>query len=36
MVNKQDGRSSEMKIDKIKLREKIPDKYFTVRYLERI
>lgn len=36
MVNKQNGRSSEMVVDKIKLRKGIPDKYFTARYLERI
>jgi outer membrane lipoprotein-sorting protein len=33
--NLQDGRSSVMDIGKIKLRSKIPDKYFTTRYLER-
>jgi outer membrane lipoprotein-sorting protein len=36
MVNKQNGRSSIMEINKIKLRADIPDKYFTTRYLERI
>jgi len=36
MVNKQNGRSSVMTVDKIKLRAEIPDKYFTTRLLERI
>ena len=35
MVNKQNNRKSEMKIDKIQLRNDIPDDYFTTRYLER-
>ena len=35
MVNKQDGRKSEVKIDVIKLRLDIGDDYFTTRYLER-
>ena len=35
MVNKQNRRSSVMQINKIKLRSRIPDKYFTARYLER-
>ena len=35
MVNKQNGRSSTMTVNKLKLRAKIPDKYFTSRYLER-
>ena len=35
MINKLDGRSSVMKVNKIKLRENIPDKYFTTRFLER-
>ena len=35
MVNKQNGRSSEMKISKIQLRADVPDDYFTTRYLER-
>jgi hypothetical protein len=35
MVNLQNRRSSVMTVDKIKLRAKIPDKYFTTRYLER-
>jgi outer membrane lipoprotein-sorting protein len=35
MINKQDGRSSTMKVNKIKLRKNIPDKYFTTRFLER-
>jgi len=33
--NVQNGRSSVMKIKKLKLRADIPDKYFTTRYLER-
>jgi outer membrane lipoprotein-sorting protein len=36
MVNKQNGRSSTMEVNKIKLRADIPDKCFTTRYLERI
>jgi outer membrane lipoprotein-sorting protein len=36
MVNKQNGRSSVMTVDKIKLRSEIPDRYFTTRFLERI
>jgi len=35
MVNKQNGRRSVMKMDKIRLRTDIPDDYFTTRYLER-
>ena len=35
MVNKQNGRKSVMKIDKIQLRADVPDEYFTTRYLER-
>jgi outer membrane lipoprotein-sorting protein len=35
MINKQNGRKSVMKIDKIQLRRDIPDDYFTTRYLER-
>jgi len=35
MVNKHNGRRSEMRFDKIQLRRDIPDEYFTVRYLER-
>jgi hypothetical protein len=35
MVNKQNGRSSQMVVHKIKLRSEIPDKYFSTRYLER-
>jgi len=35
MENKQDGRKSEVRIDKIQLRTDIPDDYFTERYLER-
>lgn len=35
MVNKQDGRRSEVKVGTIRLRSNIPDEYFTTRYLER-
>lgn len=35
-VNKQDGRSSIIRVDEIKLRSATPDKYFTAPYLERI
>lgn len=35
MLNKQNGRRSELKMDKIQLRRDIPDDYFTIRYLER-
>jgi hypothetical protein len=35
MVNKQDGRKSEAKVEAIKLRLDIGDDYFTTRYLER-
>lgn len=35
MVNKQNGRSSEMRVQKINLRADIPAEYFTTRYLER-
>jgi hypothetical protein len=35
MVNKQDGRRSEVKVSTIRLRLDIPDEYFTTRYLER-
>ena len=35
MVNKQNKRASTMTINKLKLRNKIPDKYFTSRYLEK-
>ncbi|RME29868.1 MAG: outer membrane lipoprotein-sorting protein [Deltaproteobacteria bacterium] len=35
MVNKQNGRRSVLKMDKINLRTDIPDDYFTTRYLER-
>ncbi len=35
MINKQNGRVSDMKIDKIKYNEKIEDKYFTTGYLEK-
>lgn len=35
MVNKQNKRRSVIKVHKIKLRRKVPDKYFTIRYLER-
>jgi outer membrane lipoprotein-sorting protein len=36
MVNKQNGRKSTMEIKKHKLSKDIPDKYFSIRYLERI
>ncbi|MBN1654859.1 MAG: outer membrane lipoprotein-sorting protein [Deltaproteobacteria bacterium] len=36
MVNKQNGRKSIMEIKKHKLSKNIPDKYFSLRYLERI
>ncbi len=36
MVNVQNKRSSELVVEKIKLRADIPDKYFTTRYLERV
>ncbi len=36
MVNKQNGRRSTMKIDKIQLSDSVKDEYFTSRYLERI
>ena len=35
MVNKQNGRKSEMKVEQIQLRPDVPDDYFTTRYLER-
>ena len=35
MLNKQNKRRSEMKIEKHQLRADIPDEYFTTRYLER-
>ncbi|MDF1564833.1 MAG: outer membrane lipoprotein-sorting protein [Deltaproteobacteria bacterium] len=35
MKNLQNGRNSELKIEKIQLREDIPEDYFTTRYLER-
>ena len=35
MKNLQNKRRSELKIEKIQLREDIPDDYFTTRYLER-
>lgn len=35
MENRQNGRSSELKVNKIQLRLDIPDSYFTTRYLER-
>lgn len=35
MLNKQNGRSSEMTVDEIRLRPDVPDEYFTTRYLER-
>jgi len=35
MVNKQNGRRSELKMDKVQLRLDVPDDYFTTRYLER-
>lgn len=35
MENKQNGRQSELKVEKIKLRDDIPEDYFTIRYLER-
>jgi len=35
MVNKQNGRKSVMKVEKIQLRRDVPDDYFTTRYLER-
>lgn len=36
MVNKQNGRKSTMEMKKHKLSKDIPDKYFSIRYLERI
>ncbi|HUU03376.1 MAG TPA: outer membrane lipoprotein-sorting protein [Myxococcota bacterium] len=35
MVNKQNKRRSELKMDKVQLRLDVPDDYFTTRYLER-
>jgi Outer membrane lipoprotein-sorting protein len=35
MINKQDGRKSEVVVEAIQLRKDIPDDYFTERYLER-
>ena len=35
MENRQDGRSSEVRIDAIQLKLDIKDDYFTIRYLER-
>ncbi len=36
MRNKQNGRSSVLQINQLKLRKEIPDKYFTARFLEQV